>query len=164
MINQQGHQSTTPVEDPNTKSYTLGAYPSSDKAPASLNAAGDGVGLRELLSSSSTDLDLNFGQTTGEDAHHLSQDGFSNARRYLVQQWGDGTVCDMTGMPRRVEVQVSRSYNVYTVPVSETATVSLQHPIDRPDRPDPRNSHLPIPSSYTYASSLLRTAFPSFWR
>lgn len=95
------------MEDPSTKSYTLGSYPSADKAPASLNAAGDGIDLRELLSSSSTDLDLNFGRTTGEDAHHLSQDAFSNAKRYLVQQWGDGTVCDMTGIPRRVEVQVS---------------------------------------------------------
>ncbi|KAK1232005.1 Protein OS-9 [Marasmius sp. AFHP31] len=27
--------------------------------------------------------------------------------RYLVQRWGDGTMCDMTGKPREVEVQVA---------------------------------------------------------
>lgn len=26
--------------------------------------------------------------------------------RYLVQRWGDGTMCDKTGKPREVEVQV----------------------------------------------------------
>jgi protein OS-9 len=26
--------------------------------------------------------------------------------RYLVQRWGDGEVCDKTGKPREVEVQV----------------------------------------------------------
>lgn len=51
-------------------------------------------------------MDLDFAKSTGEDAHHLSEDGFSEAKRYLVQSWGGGTICDMTGMPRRVEVQV----------------------------------------------------------
>jgi hypothetical protein len=27
--------------------------------------------------------------------------------RYLVQRWGDGTVCDKTGRRREIEVQVS---------------------------------------------------------
>ena len=27
--------------------------------------------------------------------------------RYLVQKWGDGTICDKTGKNREVEVQVS---------------------------------------------------------
>jgi hypothetical protein len=27
--------------------------------------------------------------------------------RYLVQKWGDGTICDKTGKSREVEVQVS---------------------------------------------------------
>ena len=30
--------------------------------------------------------------------------------RYLVQRWGDGTVCDKTGREREVEIQVHRSY------------------------------------------------------
>lgn len=34
--------------------------------------------------------------------------------RYLVQRWGDGTLCDKTGQPREVEVQV-RYFNSPTV-------------------------------------------------
>lgn len=29
-------------------------------------------------------------------------------QRYLVQRWEDGTVCDKTGIPRKIEVQVKR--------------------------------------------------------
>lgn len=28
-------------------------------------------------------------------------------QRYLVQRWGDGTICDKTGRPREIEIQVS---------------------------------------------------------
>ena len=31
----------------------------------------------------------------------------SAGSRYLVQKWSDGTICDKTGNPREVEVQVS---------------------------------------------------------
>lgn len=30
-------------------------------------------------------------------------------QRYLVQRWTAGTVCDKTGRPREIEVQVSRA-------------------------------------------------------
>jgi protein OS-9 len=30
--------------------------------------------------------------------------------RYLVQRWGDGTLCDKTGKRREIEVQVSASH------------------------------------------------------
>lgn len=29
--------------------------------------------------------------------------------RYLIQRWGDGTICDKTGREREVEIQVPRS-------------------------------------------------------
>lgn len=31
----------------------------------------------------------------------------SNERKYLVQRWENGDLCDVTGQPRTVEVQVS---------------------------------------------------------
>lgn len=31
----------------------------------------------------------------------------SNERKYLVQHWENGDICDVTGQPRKVEVQVS---------------------------------------------------------
>lgn len=108
VINAQGQQS--PAEDPNTESYSLGVYPTTESVPASLNAAGDGVGLRELLAASYSDVDLSFAESGNpDDADQLQRDGFSNTKRYLVQKWGGGTVCDMTGMARQIEVQVSRS-------------------------------------------------------
>ena len=39
----------------------------------------------------------------------------SNERRYLVQRWENGDICDLTGQPRKVEVQVSL-FEPYTVP------------------------------------------------
>ena len=33
--------------------------------------------------------------------------------RYLVQRWGDGTLCDKTGRKREVEVQVRLPYVYY---------------------------------------------------
>lgn len=33
--------------------------------------------------------------------------------RYLVQRWGDGTVCDKTGKRREIEVQVCLSLSTY---------------------------------------------------
>lgn len=36
--------------------------------------------------------------------------GLDESGRYLSQVWEGGTVCDKTGMPRSVEVQVRRDY------------------------------------------------------
>lgn len=35
--------------------------------------------------------------------------------RYLVQRWGDGTICDKTNAPREVEVQVSYIIYLYNI-------------------------------------------------
>lgn len=32
--------------------------------------------------------------------------------RYLVQRWGDGTVCDRTGKQREIEVQVGTRHQL----------------------------------------------------
>ena len=31
-------------------------------------------------------------------------------QRYLVQRWDDGTICDKTGAPRKIEVQVKSHF------------------------------------------------------
>lgn len=41
--------------------------------------------------------------------------------RYLVQRWGDGTICDKTGREREIEIQVPRS------PFAQAADIN--HPI-----------------------------------
>lgn len=67
-----------PEEDPEWESYTLG------KAPK----PGDDLSLAE------------------QDAHAANLELARGAgSRYLVQRWGDGTLCDKTGKSREVEVQ-----------------------------------------------------------
>lgn len=39
----------------------------------------------------------------------------SNERKYLVQRWENGDICEETGQPRKVEVQV-RLFESYTAP------------------------------------------------
>lgn len=62
--------------------------------PATLGGGGIGVGL-------------------GEPSVAL---GLNEGGRYVSQVWEDGTVCDMTGIRRRTEVQVSRHFAVIGSP------------------------------------------------
>lgn len=69
-----------PTEDPETQSYVLGQVSQDGSAGGSSGGVGEGTEL----------------QATGE-------------LRYLVQRLGGGTVCDLTGKERKIEVQVNRS-------------------------------------------------------
>lgn len=57
-----------------------------------------------------------------QNAHAANLELAKNAgSRYLVQRWGDGTLCDKTGKNREVEVQVGHSLSLLstTFPSSE---------------------------------------------
>jgi protein OS-9 len=69
-----------PTEDPTTPSYILGKFPTEKKDKTAQKASEDKPG---------TDVAL---QTKGES-------------RYLVQKLSGGTICDLTGKERRIEVQ-----------------------------------------------------------
>jgi Glucosidase II beta subunit-like protein len=73
----------SPVEDPTVTSFVLGKTPS----------------MREKKENDPTDTDSNPAATT-----ELQTKGET---RYLVQRLGGGTICDLTGQERKVEVQVS---------------------------------------------------------
>lgn len=53
--------------------------------------------------------------------------------RYLVQKWGDGTICDKTGRKREVEVQVCHlaSFTFRSLIFPPAAIVSLFDDDDR---------------------------------
>ncbi|KAJ7098009.1 hypothetical protein B0H15DRAFT_1009151 [Mycena belliarum] len=70
-----------PEEDPDWESYTLGRAPPTPAPGTDLTAA-----QQDALAAN-----LELARTAGS--------------RYLVQRWGDGTICDKTGKPREVEVQ-----------------------------------------------------------
>lgn len=98
---------TGPQEDPNTHAYILGVYPAAPQrggepplqiqpnavqvVHANTQVSLGSSGLSDILSAES-EIDL-------------AQDD-DNGKRYLVQHWSSGTVCDMTGLERKVEVQV----------------------------------------------------------
>ncbi|KIY50942.1 hypothetical protein FISHEDRAFT_5801, partial [Fistulina hepatica ATCC 64428] len=70
-----------PQEDPEWHSYTLGRAPKTPEPGADLTVA------EQHALATNLELARNAGS------------------RYLVQRWGDGTICDKTGRPREVEVQ-----------------------------------------------------------
>lgn len=75
-----------PIEDKSVNSYFLGRYdPRHATLPSSYK---DKKGSKSQQQQLGTDL-----QAVG-------------GKKYLVQRWSDGTKCDLTGKPRRVEIQV----------------------------------------------------------
>ncbi|BGP14420.1 Protein OS-9 [Rhodosporidiobolus nylandii] len=82
-----------PSEDPNAESYTLGVSPE----PAALSAT-------PKYGSGSPELHMKEAQIPsrlgGGDAV-----GWEEGGRYLIQTFESGTRCDLTGLPRTVEVQ-----------------------------------------------------------
>ncbi|EAW15133.1 PRKCSH domain-containing protein [Aspergillus clavatus NRRL 1] len=76
-----------PLEDPATHSFVLGRFPSSS---GNGGGAEDVEGVAEHKKASTTDI------------AELQTKGGS---RYLVQRLGGGTRCDLTGKPRKIEVQ-----------------------------------------------------------
>lgn len=86
-----------PSEDPNADSYTLGQSPA-PVAALSPPKYGSGSGL---MTKGEQRIPATLGG--GSDAGF----GWDEGGRYLSQKWEGGTICDKTGMPRSVEVQVS---------------------------------------------------------
>jgi protein OS-9 len=90
-----------PVEDPGIEGYTLGSYTNQGDAQES----GTGKGGREHDVQNALDASELTTKKKGESGYgELVQRGES---RYLVQKLDGGTKCDLTGKPRKVEVQVS---------------------------------------------------------
>ncbi|KAL3426748.1 glucosidase II beta subunit-like protein [Phlyctema vagabunda] len=89
---QPGKPPFPPQRDPNTKEFVLGkARPTSSKKSkgSQEDVRGKSVDLRTPAHSKPPNTEL---QTKGDT-------------RYLVQKMEGGTLCDLTGKPRRVEVQ-----------------------------------------------------------
>lgn len=86
-----------PSEDPNADSYTLGQSPA-PVVSSSPPKYGSGSSLAPK-GEQRIPATLGGGGTDGGF-------GWDEGGRYLSQKWEGGTICDKTGMPRSVEVQV----------------------------------------------------------
>lgn len=88
--------SPAPKEDPNAEAYVLGHAPE----PSIYNANPKyGSGSHEVAKKEAF-IPSRLGGVEGM--------GLDESGRYLSQVWEGGTVCDKTGVPRSVEVQVRR--------------------------------------------------------
>lgn len=91
----QGIPAYPPVEDPGVGGYTLGRV---EDTPQKVE----------------TGLQKGNIEEEGESTKALGKLETRGETRYLVQHLGGGTECDLTGKPRRVEVQVQFSIFIFS--------------------------------------------------
>ncbi|SCV67716.1 BQ2448_5327 [Microbotryum intermedium] len=111
--------SVEPVEDVNNWSYTLGRYPAPQPAiekaspPRHVGGGGGGGGAGNnngranpaaLAPGATSAVSTRAPGTLGGGPEMGLGD--DEGGLYLTQIWDDGTICDKTGLPREVEVQV----------------------------------------------------------
>lgn len=99
------------IEDLTQDAYTLGLWSNrltQDEGLVDVKKARALGSLREILASEDkseeNSLDIVHG---GKSAAKSDEDAIGDERRYLVQRWTGGTLCDKTGVERSIEVQVS---------------------------------------------------------
>ncbi|KAF9514879.1 hypothetical protein BS47DRAFT_1381777 [Hydnum rufescens UP504] len=92
-----------PEEDPEWESYFLGVAPHRDSTEL--------VTAEDVAAANKLELARGAGQ------------------RYLVQRWEDGTVCDKTGAPRKVEVQVRATFSIVFGSRSELGAICSIVPV-----------------------------------
>ena len=96
------------AEDPSQESYTLGQFSNrvvEDEGLVDAKKARALGSLRDILESEDKDLQNAVGFVQGNNGK-ADSDTLGDEKRYLVQRWSGGTLCDKTGVDRRVEVQV----------------------------------------------------------
>jgi protein OS-9 len=95
-----------PQEDPGVVGFMLGTYPKKDRQDRQ-----GGKGSQAVLEATE---DSAVEKSLGSAVKVHSQPGYGDLvqhgdSRYLVKKLGGGTMCDLTGKERKVEVQVSHS-------------------------------------------------------
>ena len=107
-----------PTRDPNTEEYSLGKFPKEEREDRAIESG--------ETSQTSQTLPPRTDMST-----HLQTRGESN---FLVQKLGDGTICDLTGKPREVEVQYhcNPNFGDRISMIKETATCSYLMVIHTP--------------------------------
>lgn len=95
---QDGAPAFPPIEDPTTPSYVLGRF-----GDRPINAHRSGMGGAIGGSAAEKEAGLEMEDRSG-DTTQVQAKGTSSSR-YLSQKLSGGTTCDLTGAPRRVEIQ-----------------------------------------------------------
>ncbi len=97
-----------PVEDPSTHSFVLGKFPKPEKGKqdAARKTLGGEQGANDAFDDEGNVQD----EAKGLELPRLETKGSS---RYMVQRLSGGTECDLTGKPRKIDVQV-RTHEQFT--------------------------------------------------
>lgn len=93
-----------PVEDESVHSFVLGRFPTEEKSKKAnaRKTLGNEQGSKEGFDDEG-DEDEGDAEAKGLELPRLETKGSS---RYMVQRLSDGTECDLTGKPRKIDVQV----------------------------------------------------------
>jgi protein OS-9 len=122
-----------PVEDTSVHSFVLGRYPKEEKnkKAGAHKTLGSEQGSKEAFDDEGNATDE---EEKGLEISRLETKGSS---RYMVQRLSDGTECDLTGKPRKIDVQVRPC--TFAIPHHRVLTflpVPLQPAVCRPHRHD----------------------------
>jgi protein OS-9 len=122
-----------PVEDTSVHSFVLGRYPKDEKnkKAGAHKTLGNEQGSKEAFDDEGDATDE---EEKGLEISRLETKGSS---RYMVQRLSDGTECDLTGKPRKIDVQVRPC--TFAIPHHKVLTflpVPLQPAVCRPHRHD----------------------------
>jgi protein OS-9 len=91
-----------PVEDKSVAAYVLGRFAGSEHQPKDEEEVDDEDALKKHKETKSK-------EDAKTQSKNISKLEVKGQTRYLVKQLGGGTVCDLTGEERTIEVQVSNS-------------------------------------------------------
>ncbi|KAJ5026895.1 glucosidase II beta subunit-like protein-domain-containing protein [Bipolaris maydis] len=121
-----------PVEDESVHSFVLGRFPTEEKNKKAntRKTLGNEQGSKEGFDDED-DEDEGDAETKGLELPRLETKGSS---RYMVQRLSDGTECDLTGKPRKIDVQFHcnpQSADRISM-VKETSTCSYLMIVDTP--------------------------------
>lgn len=162
-----------PQEDTTSEAYSLGQSPSPPAALA-VPKYGSGSSLQPVKGSPGSRIPATLGgggdempRQDGVLAFGGAGDAMNTRARYVSQVWDRGTLCDKTGMPRSVEVQVCCFLLVswpiffcWRLTASVARTVSLQYSVGRPDSPRTRDGDLHLRRPRPYSKAMQRAHLP----
>ncbi|KAL6159893.1 Protein OS-9 [Exserohilum turcicum] len=118
-----------PVEDESVHSFVLGRFPKEKSKKASTRKTlGNEQGSKEAFDDED---DVQDDEPKGLELPRLESKGSS---RYMVQRLSDGTECDLTGKPRKIDIQFHcnpQSADRISM-VKETSTCSYLMIVDTP--------------------------------
>jgi protein OS-9 len=121
-----------PVEDTSVYSFVLGKFSKEEKRKKdnARKTLGNEQGSKDAFDDEGNAPDEE------EKALEIPRLESKGSSRYMVQRLSDGTVCDLTGKPRKIDVQVGRLHYLHAMTFANTSLVPLQSSIRRQNRYD----------------------------